>query len=650
MNGSGKMVILFQDNFSTLSNWGLDGTPSLQPSIFTGASALFCKPGDYAVKQFNPLASVYTEGDFYYDTALAPGQQVLFIHYQGVNGAEICFISIYVNTAGGPTTIMLWSPFGTLLGAVDIKPNTLVKVGLLYTSSTKGGYSAYINGTQVLTSGTVDTSSQQVNYIYAAMPDSTASTPDAVTQDITVYDSYPNSTPTEATLTFQSNVPTNLTINDQQITAGQSVTLTPGSYALSVLGTVAITTAAGGIPNSPIGTDYCQYFNWNADTATVVAGWQSVLQDLVTYKATTARLGMALPHEPNAGVQSAGPGSTYNYSKMSAVLNLLATVNVKGILVNQNPASGESWIGSQAWINDWVQIATDLKGDTRVKAFQLWGEPYSIFFSPTGPTGGITDMHSLNVAMAYLIDKIRAVDPTRTIMYPLVMEILTADANAFYNDLVAAGVIAKGNVLFDIVHPYYFESAAMDPVNDPVGDAAWYWNNACLPQIALFGAANCWCGETFPWVDTNGQANGGYNGTTVIHAAIQQQFEVAMINYFCSAGMRFQMWDFWGGGYNQAVACLNASNYPATAANTSTGTPVTTTYYFNNFELDGASIGTANPATITLTAGPHTLNAVYATSTKPTPKTSKAPLIALSLLGLTALGAVVVGSNKKGSR
>jgi len=148
-------------------------------------------------------------------------------------------------------------------------------------------------------------------------------------------------------------------------------------------------------------------------------------------------------------------------------------------------------------------------------------------------------------------------------MYPLVVGIFTDNVTDFYNNIVSWGIPAKGNLQYDIVHPYYFEQYPnMDPVNDPVGDADWYWNAYCLPQIRYFGAANCSCGETFPW-DSAGYiggnpANGHYN------YANQVAFEVAMINHFVSGGMGFQMWCFFEGEYhsdNSFVNSLKQSNY-----------------------------------------------------------------------------------------
>ena len=133
--------------------------------------------------------------------------------------------------------------------------------------------------------------------------------------------------------------------------------------------------------------------------------------------------------------------------------------------------------------------------------------------------------------------------------------IFTDSPTAFYDDLVSNGIPAKGNIKYDIMHPYYFEQyPSHDPVNNPVGDADWYWNNYALPQISYFGVQNCWCGETFPWSDPS------IGGTHIY--ALQQQFEITMINHFVAAGMGFQKWCFFSATQQQAdIAALTNSNY-----------------------------------------------------------------------------------------
>ena len=132
---------------------------------------------------------------------------------------------------------------------------------------------------------------------------------------------------------------------------------------------------------------------------------------------------------------------------------------------------------------------------------------------------------------------------------------MTNSATAVYNSLVANGIPAKGNIIYDITHPFYFESYPnFDPVADPIGDADWTWNNYIQPQINYFGAANCWSGETFPFPDPS------VGGTHTY--ALQQQFEISMINRFVSVGMGFQMMYFFSSNGQQGyIDALNNSNY-----------------------------------------------------------------------------------------
>ena len=114
---------------------------------------------------------------------------------------------------------------------------------------------------------------------------------------------------------------------------------------------------------------------------------------------------------------------------------------------------------------------------------------------------GSRSLSHFDQACAACIDQIRSVDSSQTIMYPLVVGIFTTNATAFYNDLVSNGIPTKGNIMYDIVHPYYFEDyPRMDPCNNPSDDADWYWNSYILPQISYFGASQCYCGETFPGI------------------------------------------------------------------------------------------------------------------------------------------------------
>jgi hypothetical protein len=304
--------------------------------------------------------------------------------------------------------------------------------------------------------------------------------------------------------------------------------------------------ANNALPLSCLGDDYLMWWNWNGDPS----AWDSQLYLFTQYHCTGARLAFSFADDTGNNKDS-----TYVYSKMNSVLTKLSSVGVKAVICNF-AGSDSHFYGSQAWINDWKQVAADFKGDTRIAAFEIANEPYQNYLASNANT-----MSSFNAACSSLIDQIRSIDPSRTIMYPIEFNIFTNDINAFYNDLVSHGITTKGNIMYDIVHPYYFQDyPKMEGYDNPVDCADGVWNSLVLPQIQKFGVSNCWCGETFCW--PRGASGGGWNGQININYADQQTFEVRMINYFVSAGIGFQMWCFFGSSDKQAqIDALASSTY-----------------------------------------------------------------------------------------
>ena len=295
------------------------------------------------------------------------------------------------------------------------------------------------------------------------------------------------------------------------------------------------------LPLTGLGADYVVYLNHDPSV------WDSQLHFFTQFHSNTARLMFSFKDD-------LGPTSTYSYSKMSAVLDKLNSVGVKAVICDF-PGDDSHFYGSQAWINDWRQVAADFKGDSRIAAFEIANEPYPGYMAPNANT-----MHTFNVACSNLIDQIRSIDPSRTIMYPVELNLLTNDINALYNDLVSTGVTSKGNILYDIVHPYFFQEPSMDGTTSPVDRADWLWFSIVLPQIEKFGAENCWCGETFAWPRG---PNGGASGAVNIDYNLQQIFERRMINYFVQAGIGFQMLSFFTTSDQQAQidALVNSQYY-----------------------------------------------------------------------------------------
>jgi hypothetical protein len=344
------------------------------------------------------------------------------------------------------------------------------------------------------------------------------------------------------------------------------------------------------LPLTGFADDYLMWANWNglpSHWQTPNAYYQNQLAPtgvMQLWKCNTARLSFTFPDDPgvvNGGScpqgGNWGSASTLDYAKMNQVLNIMSSIGVKVVPYDFSSFglyyAGSHWYGSQAWANDWLALATAFKGDTRIEAFQLCSEPQPNFCSPTGPTGGIREdssghpnAYDLDAALKYLIDQIHSIDSSRKIMFPNMVGICVPNAafsisiESWLADLDTKGITAKSYVLYDIVHPYYFEDYPnMDTVNNPVGDADWIWNNYCLPQIAHFGSSKCWSGETFPWSRYNYIVSNPALG--YFHYDLQQQFEVAMINHFVSVGMGFQMLCFFSTDHQAFIDALTKSNY-----------------------------------------------------------------------------------------
>ena len=689
---------LVSDNYATGDLSKAGGTIGVPPTIVTSPVyngnkyAMHCVgPTSCAWYDWSPQSPIAAVETLLYLNDLPKSGEVLALNevYDSAGNEQV---GVNIENVNGVLNWVLESPSGKIYIPATIVTGQFYDVIIAAEQGNGNGVTMLLVNGVLLASNTTETIPNITSYAYIGIVSSnTVSTPDIVVGQLNITAQLPQTTPvppTQITLTIEEStggstspaagtypyssgvsVPVTATsslgyefiywllddvdvgsANPYTIVMDASHTLTP----VFVLTSTPTPPSGTIVPNSVLGDDYLIYWNYNGDPAN---SWGSngFLNYFTRYKCTVARLSFTFPDCPGAG--AAGSASTYVYSKMNTVLNYLASVGVKAILcdwTNANITSG--WYGSQAWVNDWINLTSAFAGDTRIAGFQPCNEPYSPTLSPTGPTGGITDMHSFDVAMAYLIGKIRAIDPTRKIVYPLVDVIFTDDATAFYNDLVSTGVTAYGNILYDIVHPYYMEDAN-DLGMTPTQKASWYWTNYCLPQIAYFGVENCWCGETFPfpsddYIDGD-SALGYYNYDE------QQQFEIAMINYFVAAGMGFQMWLFFTaiGHPDQAdINALNSSDYvtgvpapvqytltiasaiggstsPAGTYTETSGTVIQVTatpnsgYTFSDWLLDGVNVGSANPYSVTMNEN-HILTPVFAAIPPPTPTTISLNVVA----------------------
>jgi hypothetical protein len=126
-------------------------------------------------------------------------------------------------------------------------------------------------------------------------------------------------------------------------------------------------------------------------------------------------------------------------------------------------------------------------------------------------------------------------------------------------DFVSKGIPAKGNILYDVVHPHYFQILVMDGgIDNPTDKADCYWNSYILPEINYFVAQNVWSGELFCWLLG---ANQGQNNQVHISYNDPHIFEPRMINYLVDAGEGFQTWCFFSSSDKQAQIDTSTIQY-----------------------------------------------------------------------------------------
>lgn len=347
------------------------------------------------------------------------------------------------------------------------------------------------------------------------------------------------------------------------------------------------------LPLSVLGDDYLIFHGDDADPNI----WANYLGAFTEFKCNTIRLGISTQNAPHGC-------SRYDQAKMNTVLNHLNSVGVKAILADF--AGSGAWYGSQAWVNDWVALANTYKNDARVIAFQPVNECYPGYYSSTGPAGGVTGYDSLVHVMAYLIDQIRAVDPNRKIIFPIVVGLVDDcwdNWSGFYSSLTTHGILSKGNLVYDVVHPYYFEGS-FDMGMTPTEKADWYRTAYLLPAISYFGAANIWCGETFgvPAWEKLQDTYGVY--------AHQLEFELRMIKHFVDNGVGFQyMWYFTYYYFNSSQIAHDILTQSAYYTGSTPPPPAGKTYVFDHWVINGQTV-TANPLSLAISVAV-TIQAVY---------------------------------------
>lgn len=495
--------ILFFDNFENgfASTWSyVQQSTAQSETVLLGDYSAIMSNNSYGYVTLSE-SSIYVEMNFFVDTLPEYGLRLELLRLMDINGGDIGVVHLTSNE------LYLYRIDPNIKGigsSQNLQEKTWYKIGFQYDAM---GYHVLLNDIEIISD--LVTTTLPVGIVLFGQYSSTHLS-DLFIDDILIS--------------------TELPIHIQPLP-----TPTPSSIPIETT-----------LPWSIIGEDYLFYVNGDPDLI-----WTSTqLAKLTQWESNTMRVSFSFADSTpkSDGTLS---HSIYDTLKMDRTLDLLGSVGVKGIL-NLHNVAGDMFgdVGSWKWINNWKVLAQTYLGDSRVVAFQIFNEPIPETWAVNGPVGAITSQLKLVEAFAYCIDEIRAIDPSRTIIYPVWYGcgIDYGSMTEWYNDLQSFSVVDKGNIVYDVIHPYYFENA-WDMGLTPTQKVAYYRDYFLIPAIDLFGVDNVWIGETFAWPE--------YDGGT---HDLQIEFLTEMINTCVEFGVGVQVFSYFGKSAWQNEA-LAASNY-----------------------------------------------------------------------------------------
>jgi len=198
--------------------------------------------------------------------------------------------------------------------------------------------------------------------------------------------------------------------------------------------------------------------------------------------------------------------------------------------------------------SDWLNFVSYYKNDSRIAAISIFNEQTNSI---------LTELSRLELTQysEELVKEIHLVDPDRIVIFPF-PALIYSSFEELIVDLKKTEILNEPNVVFDIVHPYYFENN-WDMDLTPEDKAIWYGKTWIKPSVNLFGANKCFAGETFagtaPIVWDSPQPT----------AELQVRFLTAIINEYVKYNIGFSIWAVLGNGpkYSLNEQGWLASNY-----------------------------------------------------------------------------------------
>lgn len=300
------------------------------------------------------------------------------------------------------------------------------------------------------------------------------------------------------------------------------------------------------------GADYLMYYSDSAVSVWTQYTWTT---DGVTYNghadlANKFWLPLGL-NVVKLGFTFPGVGKTCSYydeTKFDQVLSLFDTRGVK-VIAALYPTwdaqyNGDGYCGSPKLKADWLAFAQRWKDDDRIVAFNLYGEPVGQINGGQGTghaswySGLNNERKNLALYFVDLVKSIHTIDPDRVVIYPY-LALSYWNQDELIGDLEGTGIFEEPNTIFDVVHPYLFDSSiGGDQGTNPASKAIMYENSFIVPWVNRVGSSKVWCGETFMFTHPSYETE--YQDPDMVR---QKAFFVEMLNAFVRNRVGFDIWD-----------------------------------------------------------------------------------------------------------
>jgi hypothetical protein len=297
------------------------------------------------------------------------------------------------------------------------------------------------------------------------------------------------------------------------------------------------------LPWTGLGADYLLYYNnqdvtvWTQTEFMRDGVWYYGHVDLVNYWKPLfhiAKLGFTFPYENQIC-------SYYDYRKMNDVVDLFFERGTRVIPALYPRWDSEAYVGSEKLAQDWITFTYDFLDDDRIAAFNIFGEP-------VGQSGEkATDLRQWhpemqedrNSVLQYFVDLINSIhniDPNRVVIFPF-LGLSYWNQHELISDLEGTGMLENPNVIFDIIHPYYFQRSEWNE-GTPAQKVTMYENQFILPWINRLPSNRLWCGETFCF---SAPVSETHYADPI--RSLQIDFMKNMINVFVEYKIGFIFWD-----------------------------------------------------------------------------------------------------------